>query len=141
MATEGNGRFTRVTLVVPDGVARVKFVFPRQPQPGNFAGRTDLIRGRRRGDQATQQSGGCEPGRPDAPTGPETSLTRAAERDPSMNGGIGGGNNDLRGRVWSDQVDAVDGQTWCPGTYHLSATIVNREPARPFGTATFTVKP
>jgi hypothetical protein len=38
MATEGNGRFTRVTLVVPDGVAKVKFVFPRQPQPGNFAG-------------------------------------------------------------------------------------------------------
>jgi hypothetical protein len=59
----------------------------------------------------------------------------------TVNGGSGGGNNDLRGRVWSDQVDAVDGQTWCPGTYHLSATIMNREPARPFGTATFTVKP
>ena len=56
-------------------------------------------------------------------------------------GSSGGGNDDLRGRVWSDQVEAVAGQTWCPGTYQLSATIANRGPARPFGTATFTVKP
>ena len=65
-----------------------------------------------------------------------------------MNGGDGGGTNDLRGRIWSDVVDAVGGQSWCPGTYHLSATIMDRgrygelkHPASPFGTATFTVKP
>ncbi|MFZ0970712.1 MAG: hypothetical protein WAN22_00715 [Solirubrobacteraceae bacterium] len=52
------------------------------------------------------------------------------------------------GRIWSDVVDAVGGQSWCPGTYHLSATIMDRgrygalkHPASPFGTATFTVKP
>jgi hypothetical protein len=125
--------------------------------------------------------------------GPETPLSRAAERDPSTpnrlwvtpafggphtifklhfrvllndadyryrlagtrcpgitpNGGDGGGGSlGLRGRVWTDVVDAVSGQTWCPGTYRLSATVMDRgragmlkRPARPFGTATFTVRP
>lgn len=66
----------------------------------------------------------------------------------TVNGGDGGGTNDLRGRIWSDVADAVGGQSWCPGMYHLSATIMDRgrygplkHPASPFGTATFTVKP
>ncbi len=122
--------------------------------------------------------------------GPETPLSRAAERDPSpsnpvwvtpavggphtnfvlhfrvllndadyryrltgtscpaitVNGGSGGGAMDLRGRIWSDVVDAAQGQTWCPGTYHLSATVMDlgrhgmlKHPVAPFGTATFTV--
>jgi hypothetical protein len=124
--------------------------------------------------------------------GPETPLSRAAERDPSTpnrvwvtpstggpdttfvlhfrvllndadynyqlsgthcpaitaNGGGGGGSTDLRGRIWSDGLDAVAGQTWCRGTYHLSATVMDlgrygmlEYPAKPFGTATFTVHP
>lgn len=63
-------------------------------------------------------------------------------------GGDGGGTQDLRGATWSDAVDAVAGQTWCPGTYHLSVTVMDlgrygnlKRPARPFGTATFIVKP
>jgi hypothetical protein len=57
-----------------------------------------------------------------------------------VNGGDGGGTNDLRGRIWSDQVGAVAGQAWCPGTYHLSVAIMGRREARAFGTATFTVR-
>jgi hypothetical protein len=64
-----------------------------------------------------------------------------------VNGGDGGGTNDVRGRTWSDAVDAVAGQTWCPGTYRLSATVMDlgrygmlKHPAEPFGTATFTVR-
>ncbi len=45
-------------------------------------------------------------------------------------------------------MTATPGRRWCPGTYHLSATIMDlgragslKRPARPFGTATFTVKP
>jgi hypothetical protein len=116
--------------------------------------------------------------------GPETPLSRAAERDPStpnrvwvtprvggrdtifkvhfrlllngadysyrlsgtkcpaitVNGGDGGGTNDLRGRIWTDQVGAVAGQAWCPGTYRLSVSIMGRAAASPFGTASFTVK-
>ena len=44
-------------------------------------------------------------------------------------------------------MDAVSGQTWCPGTYHVSVTVSDlgrsgnlKHPARPFGTATFTVR-
>jgi hypothetical protein len=64
----------------------------------------------------------------------------------TVNGGSGGGTLDIRGRIWSDAVDAVAGQAWCPGTYHLSATVMGlgrhgnlKHPARPFGTARFTV--
>ena len=64
----------------------------------------------------------------------------------TVNGGDGGGASDVRGRIWSDYVDAVAGQSWCPGPYHLSATIMDlgrygnlKHPAHPFGTATFTV--
>ena len=229
ISTEGAGRSfaggssaTRITVVVPDGVANVKFVIPRQPDPGqsgapiyahslsvvapvhsNIAavqvdrevplGRFPMIwygptgqLVKRIGDLA-----GANAVTPPPRPGPETPLSRAAERDPStpnrvwvtpsvgspdtpfmlhfevllndadyqyhlsgtrcpgitVNGGDGGGTNDLRGRIWSDVVDAVGGQSWCPGTYHLSATIMDRgrygglkHPASPFGTATFTVK-
>jgi hypothetical protein len=124
--------------------------------------------------------------------GPETPLSRAAERNPStpnpvwvrpqtggphtnfavhfrvllndadyqytvsgarcpgitFPGGSGGGTNDLRGRIWSENLDAVTGQAWCPGSYHISVTVMDlgrygplKHPAHPFGTATFTVHP
>lgn len=64
----------------------------------------------------------------------------------SVSGGGGGGTSDLRGQIWSDRVGAIQGQTWCPGTYHLSITMMDlgrygelKHPAKPFGTATFTV--
>src|SRR5581483_8293660 len=44
----------------------------------------------------------------------------------TLNGGDGGGTNDLRGRIWSAVVDAVQGQKWCPGTYHVNVTIMGR---------------
>jgi hypothetical protein len=66
----------------------------------------------------------------------------------TVNGGSGGGTDDVRGQIWSDFVTATPGQRWCPGTYHLSATVMDlgrsgslKHPAKPFGTATFTVKP
>jgi hypothetical protein len=230
IGTEGAGRSfaggstaTRITIVVPDGVAKVRFVFPRQPSPGRsgapiyshslsvVAPVHDNIAAvqvnreamaasfpmiwygpsgqvvKRIGDLAAANTV-IPPPKP----GPETSLSRAAELDPStpnrvwvtpsvgspdtlfmlhfkvllndadyayrlsgtvcpgvtVQGGDGGGENDLRGRIWSDVVDAVGGQSWCPGTYHLSATIMDRgrygplkHPASPFGTAPFTVKP
>jgi hypothetical protein len=65
----------------------------------------------------------------------------------TLNGGDGGGTNDVRGRIWSDFVDAAAGQSWCPGTYHLSVTIMDlgrsgmlKHPAKPFGSAMFTVR-
>jgi len=230
IGTEGAGRSfaggstaTRITVVVPDGVAHVKFVIPRQPAPaqpgapiyahslsviapvhGNIAAvqvdrevaidRFPMIwygpAGqvvKRIGDLAAVNAVTAVP-----KPGPETALSRAAEKNPStpnqvwvaprvggphslytvhfkvllndadyryqlsgptcpgitVNGGDGGGTNDLRGRTWSDVVDAVAGQTWCPGTYRLSATVMDRgrygalkHPASPFGTATFTVNP
>lgn len=61
-------------------------------------------------------------------------------------GGGGGGPTDIRGRIWSDRLDAVRGQTWCPGTYHVSVTVMDlgraghlKHPARSFGIAPFTV--
>lgn len=208
-------RGTRLTLVVPDGVATVKFVLPRQPDPEQYgapiyphsvtvpavvhdniaavqvdrnvtlpglpmiwyAGDGHVVK--RIGNLAGVDRVVATP-----QPGPETALSRAAERDPStpnrvwvtpivggphtifkvhfqvlingagygyhlsgtrcpaitLNGGDGGGTNDLRGRIWSDQVDAVDGQAWCPGRYHVSVQITGRGSARPFGTATFTVK-
>jgi hypothetical protein len=230
IGTEGAGRSfaggstaTRITVVVPDGVAKVQFVFPRQPSPGQpgapiyshslsvVAPVTDNIAAvqvdrevtiaqfpmiwygpsgqvvKRIGDLAAANRVTRSP-----KPGPQTPLSLAAERNPStpnrvwvtpsvgspdtlfmlhfevllndadyayrlsgtlcpgltVQGGDGGGANDLRGRIWSDVVDAVGGQSWCPGTYHLSATIMDRgrygplkHPASPFGTATFTVKP
>ncbi len=222
IGTEGGGgiRGTRVTVVVPDGVARVAFVLPRQPQPGQFGApvyRHSLtvpvaVHGNVAAVQIDRQSGipfpmiwygadghvvkrignlaGVNRVVPPPQPGPETALSRAAERDPStpnrvwvtprvggphtnfmvhfrllLNGadysyrlsgtlcpaitpagGSGGGTNDLRGRIWSEAIDAVQGQAWCPGTYHVSvatmggARRVVTYPPRPFGTASFTVK-
>jgi hypothetical protein len=216
IGTEGGGgiRGTRVTLVVPDGVARVKLVLPRQPFPGQYGApvypHSLTVTAAVHGNVAAVQVGrqlapgtfpmiwyaadghvvkrignlaGANRVVPTPQPGPETALSRAAERDPStpnrvwvtpsvggphtsfevhfrvllnnadysyrlsgtkcpaitLNGGDGGGTNDLRGRIWSDQVGAVDGETWCPGRYHLSVSIMGGRPAHPFGTATFKV--
>jgi hypothetical protein len=63
-------------------------------------------------------------------------------------GGTGGGPNDLRGDLWSDPLTAVQGQALCSGTYRVSVTVMDlgrygnlKHPARPFGSATFTVGP
>jgi hypothetical protein len=217
----GGSTQSRLIVVVPDGVARVEFVLPRQSSPSSFGGPVyaqslsvsvpvhgnvgavqvdrECCNGappmiwygadghviKRIGNFATTNRVVQQP-RP----APETPLSLAAGRNPStpnpvwvtpsvggphtafklhfrlllngadytyhlsgtscptitVNGGSGGGSTDLRGRIWSDIVDAVQGQTWCPGTYHLSATVMDlgrhgqlRHPAKPFGTATFTV--
>jgi hypothetical protein len=229
MQTDGAGRSfaggstqTRFILVVPDGVAQVKFVLPRQPQPGvpgapiyqhsstvtapvsdnvvavqvdrEFDGGVPPMIWYAANGQVIKRIGNFTTVNrviPPPKPGPETPLSRAAERDPStpnpvwvtpavggphanfmlhfrvllndadysyrltgtrcpaitVNGGDGGGDAlGLRGRIWSDAVDAIHGQTWCPGTYHLSATVMDlgrygnlKHPAKPFGTATFTV--
>lgn len=227
--TEGAGRSfaggsteTRIILVVPDGVAKVAFVLPRQSSPGqpgapiyrhaltvtvpvhdNVAavqvdrqccqGRAPMIWYAADGHVVRRVGNPAAANRviPAPAPGPETAQSRAAERDPStpnrvwvtpsvggphtdfkvhfrvllndadysyrlsgtscpaitLNGGDGGGTNDLRGRIWSDFVDAAAGQAWCPGTYHLSVTIMDlgrsgqlKHPAKPFGSATFTVR-
>lgn len=65
----------------------------------------------------------------------------------TVNGGSGGGTNDLRGRIWTDAVGAIQGQTWCPGSYRLAVTVMDlgrrgqlKHPAKPFGGAAFTVR-
>jgi hypothetical protein len=208
-AFAGGSTKTQYVLVVPDDVARVEFYFPPEAIPAggpvyhHSLAVTVPVRDNVAAVQVTRQccSGapatiwfrsngtvvkriGSTSPRPSPPRpGPETPLSRAAERNPStpnrvwvtpsaggphtvfkvhfqvllsgagysyalsgtrcpavtLNGGDGGGTNDLRGRIWSDVVDAVGGQTWCPGTYHLSVAIMNRPGARPFGTAAFTV--
>jgi hypothetical protein len=71
--------------------------------------------------------------------------TRCPGLTPS--GGAGGGYRDLRGRIWSDAIDAVEGADLVPGTYGLSVAVMGSArrrvvtgPERPFGTATFTVR-
>jgi hypothetical protein len=229
LSTQGAGRSfaggstrTRLTLLVPDGVAKVVFVLPRQsagaeqgapiyPHSLNVAvavhsnaaavqinrqccaGQLPMIWYAADG-HVIKRLGNfsainriVDPPRP----GPQTDLSRAAEHNPStpnrvwvtpdtggprttfalhfrillndtdyrytftgtkcptitFPGGSGGGSNDLRGRVFGVALDAVAGQTWCPGTYHVSATVTDlgragslKHPARPFGTATFTVR-
>ena len=51
----------------------------------------------------------------------EISGTRCPQITYAGGGGGGGGYGDLRGHVLSYDLDAVRGQTWCPGTYHVSA--------------------
>jgi hypothetical protein len=229
LQTEGSGRSfaggssrSRFIVVVPDGIARVAFVVPRQPQPGipgvpiypHTLTVTVAVHNNVAAAEVNRELDGAGPlmiwysadghivkriGNfaranrviPPPQPGPETAQSRAAERDPSTpnrvwvtpsvggphtmfklhfrvllndadytyrltgtrcpaitgNGGDGGGTNDLRGRIWTDVVDAVAGQRWCPGTYHLCATVMDlgrhgalRHPAKPFGTATFTVR-
>jgi hypothetical protein len=230
MTTEGAGRSfaggstqTRLVLLVPDGVAKVQFVLPRQPSrnsPGSPIYPTALrvtvpVHGNVAAVQVKRElDGGGVPmiwynpdGQvikrigdlgtvnrvlPSPQPGPQTARSRAAERDPStpnrvwvtpatgnqhakyavhfrlllndadyrfqisgtscpqitLAGGGGGGYGDLRGRILSYDLDAVTGQTWCPGTYHVSVSVMDlgrygslKHPAAPFGTATFTVKP
>lgn len=218
----GGSTRTRYVVLVPDGVARVTFVAPRQPSPGepgapiyrHSLAITVAVHDNVAAVQVDRQGTGARPamiwyapgGRvikrvgnfravnrvtPPPRQGPQTAHSRAAERDPStpnrvwvtpaaggphtnfkvhfqvllddadysyrltgtrcpqitLNGGDGGGTNDLRGRIWTDVIDAVAGQAWCPGAYHLSVTIMDRgrygalkRPAAPFGTATFTVR-
>jgi hypothetical protein len=229
LSTEGAGRAfaggstrTRLILVVPDGVAKVVFLLPRQPAGAQngapiyrhslhvavavhsnvaavqvdrqcctgqlpmiwYAADGHLIK---RIGKFSSVNRVIAPPRP----GPETALSRAAEQNPStpnrvwvtprtggprmtfalhfrilltdadyrytftgtrcpgitFPGGSGGGTNDLRGRIFGVALDAVAGQTWCPGTYQVSATVMDlgragslKHPARPFGTATFTVR-
>jgi len=220
-AFAGGSTQTRLTVVVPDGVARVKFVLPRQPDPsdpgapiypsvltvsapvhenvaavqvkreccGAGVALIWLAADGRVIKQVGDVAAASRVVRPPQP-GPETALSRAAERDPAtpnrvwvtpavgtadttfsvhfrlllndadyrytfsgaacprhtFPGGGGGGAGDLRGRVWSDSLTAVQGQSLCPGTYHVSVAVMDlgrygylKQPARPFGTATFTV--
>lgn len=230
LGTEGAGRtfaggstHTRLILVVPDGVAKVVFILPRQSTGAGYGTPVykralqfaAAVHGNVAAVQVDRQC--CTERQPmiwyaadgrvikrignfstvnriitPPKPGPETALSRAAERNPStpnrvwvtpsiggphtnfmlhfrvlltdadysyrlsgtrcpaitVNGGDGGGSMDLRGKTWSDVVDAVQGQTWCPGTYHLSATVMDlgrygalKHQAKPFGTATFTVRP
>lgn len=215
IGTQGGAgiRGTRVTVVVPDGVASVKLILPRQPLPGQYGAPiyphslavTTPVHGNVAAVQVGRQSGipfpmiwygadghvvkrignlaGANRVLPTPKPGPETALSRAAERDPStpnrvwvtprvggphtkfmvhfrvlLNnvdysyrlsgtrcpgitpaGGGGGGADDLRGRIWSDGIDAIQGQAWCPGTYRLSVAVMGRANASPFGTATFKV--
>ena len=229
VTTQGAGRSfaggstqTRLTLVVPDGVARVEFVFPRQPsryEPGSPIYPAPLrvtvpVHGNVAAVQVKRESGGGAVamiwygphGRvvkrigslaaayrvfPPPKPGPATAQSRAAERNPStpnrvwvtpasgntrskysvhfrllltdadyrfqisgtrcpqitFAGGGGGGYSDLRGKTFSYALDAVTGQTWCPGTYDVSVTVLDlgrygylQHPAAPFGRATFTVR-
>jgi hypothetical protein len=229
LSTEGSGHAfaggstrTRLILVVPDGVAKVVLVLPRQPAGAQYGApiyphSLSVAVPVHRNIAAVQVDRQCctsqlpmiwyaadghvtkrignlaSVNRVTAPPkpGPETALSRSAEHNPStpnrvwmtpptggprttftlhfrilLNdanyrytltgtkcpaitplGGSGGGNNDRRGRIFGVDIDAVSGQTWCPGTYHVSATVMDlgrggnlKHPGRPFGTATFTVR-
>jgi hypothetical protein len=208
-AFAGGSTQTRFTVLVPDGVASVQFLLPHPPNPagrvhdnvaavqvyqGCCTGGVPMIWRAADGHVIKRLAGAGAAGRPAPPPrpGPETALSRAAERNPStpnrvwvtpavggprtnfkvhlhvllknadysyaltgtrcpgitLNGGDGGGTNDVRGHVWTDVVDTVAGQAWCPGSYNLSVTFMDlgrygqlKQPARPFGSATFTVKP
>jgi hypothetical protein len=236
METEGVGRAfnegsteTRIILVVPDGVARVTFVLPRQPDRGNpyapvYSHSSSVTVAVRDNIAAVQVNRDCcgpqtaiiwyaANGRviktignptsanqviPPPKPGPETALSRAAERNPATPNRVwvtpsvggphssytlhfhvllnhadynyrytgpycptiarmrthGGGlftapGTDLRGTTWKDPlVEGPPGsRTWCPGTYHISVAVEGFKPngdfeflARPFGTATFTVR-
>jgi hypothetical protein len=61
--------------------------------------------------------------------------------------GTAGHPDDSRGATWSDHVQPLPGKSWCPGTYRLSVAVTDLGPfgalnrrAKPFGTATFTVR-
>jgi hypothetical protein len=211
---------TRFLLVVPDGVAKVVFVVPRQPagaQPGAPIYKHSLrvavaVHDNVAAVQVDRQTDGrsspmiwyaasgrlikrignlASANRVTVPAkpGPETSLSRAAQRDPStpnrvwvtprtggphtqfrihfrillsdahyrykfsgtrcpqftFPGGTGGGYNDLRGELWSDALGAPEVHALCPGTYHVTVAVMQlgrygMRPARPFGSATYTVK-
>jgi hypothetical protein len=216
----GGSTRERDIALVPDGVAKVEFVFPRQPDGNQYGGPvyrhvlkvTVPVHDNIAAVQVDREccSGQASVwydaaghvirtlGNPAAAgrvvatpiPGPETPLSRAAERDPStpnpvwVTPGVGGPHtkfhihfhvllngadysyrftgtrcrrftfpggtgdpNALRGSLWSDGVGAVQGQALCPGTYHVSVSVMGflrssgpRYPRRPFGSATFTVR-
>jgi hypothetical protein len=79
-------------------------------------------------------------------TGPNGAGCRGAT---GLKGITGGGANDVRGQLYG--VTSPEGRAshgWCPGTYKVSVTLYDlglagglKHPDRPFGSATFTVKP
>jgi hypothetical protein len=229
LSTQGAGRSfaggstrTRIILIVPDGVAKVAFVLPRQANrasPGAPDYRRSLtvvapVHGNVAALQVPRECCGSNVPMiwyaadghvvkrlgdfrnvnrvlPTPQPGPQTPQSRAAQRDPStpnrvwvkpatggphasytvhfrillndadyrfhvsgtrcpqitFAGGQGGGAGDIRGRTFGGLLDAVHGQTWCPGTYHVSVTVMDlgragnlKHPANPFGTATFVVR-
>lgn len=212
----GGSTQSRLVTVVPDGVRRVVFYFSPQAIPaGGPVYRQDLevaawVHGNIAAVQVPRQCcaggpaqiwqgadgrvikriGNFSPPSPPPQPGPETALSRAAERNPStpnrvwvtptaggprttfsvhfrllltdadykyriigtpcpqytFAGGGGGGAGDIRGRIWSESLNNVRGQALCPGTYHVSVSVMDlgrygnlKHPARPFGTATFRV--
>jgi len=65
-----------------------------------------------------------------------------------INARFGGGPNDVRGQLYGESIRGDRGTAaWCPGTYHLSVTVIDlgsagalKQHPHPFGTAAFTVK-
>lgn len=78
-------------------------------------------------------------------TGPNGTGCRGAS---DLNPIVGGGLNDVRGQLYGVTIPGASGPNgWCPGTYQVSLTLYDlglagglKQPDRPFGTATFTVK-
>jgi hypothetical protein len=212
----------RIYAVVPDGVAKVTFVLPRDSSPGRYGApvykhvlrATVSVHGNVAAiEEAHRQCCGGKVaeiwyaasgqvvhtvGDPAAAgrvrsapqPGPPTAQSGAAARNPStpnrvwitpavggphteftihfrvlLNGAdytyrfsgtscpsftFAGGTGDpnaLRGSLWNDGVSAVEGQTLCRGTYHVSVSVLDLGRfnsrfinAKPFGSATFTVK-
>ena len=81
-------------------------------------------------------------------TGPNGAACRGAS---DLSAVVGGGASDVRGQLYSLQTPDSRGRGshgWCPGTYRVSVTLYDlglagglKHPDRPFGSATFTVKP
>lgn len=213
----------RLYVVVPDGVAKVTFVLPRNSNPGQYGapiysralrvtvpvhGNVAAIEEAHRqccGGSVAElwySAGGKvihTVGNPAAASrvtaapkpGPVTARSRAAVQNPSapnrvwvmpevgrprtnfrihfrvlLNGAdyaykftgpscpsfaFAGGTGDpnaLRGSLWDGDVSGIQGQALCPGTYHVSVSVMDLGASstrtlriRPFGSATFTVKP
>jgi hypothetical protein len=221
----GGTSAVRFIYVVPDGVARVTFVLPRDALPGFpfepvyahtlsvsapvhdnvVAVQVDRQFDRANPPMIWYAANGTVIKRignfrtldhvvPEPLPGPETPLSRAAEKDPSTpnrvwvaptvggahtaftfhfrtllneayyatrlsgpscpgqhlfgtNPGEAPEGDSLRGHLYSSLVSPSH-PTWCPGTYHLSVTLISesfdhpfKPPAKPFGIATFTVSP
>lgn len=197
--TEGGSGETRVISLVPDGVARVEFLFARQPAGSQYGGplyphvlrvtvavhdniaAAQVHRASVGGGEATiwYNAAGQTLRRIGnfaalnrvvkvRQPGPQTPASRAAQRNPStpnpvwvtpavgspstvfrvhfrvlLNGADyryritgtrcshytfpgGTGNPDaLRGSIWNDSLNAVQGQKLCPGTYHVSVSVMS----------------
>lgn len=221
-AFAGGSARTDLTLVVPDGVAKVTFLLPRQsagnqygapvyrsplritvPVVGNVAavrierqcctGAMAMIWWASDGSVVKRIGNfrGLDRVRPQPKPGPETPLSRAAEKNPStpnpvwitpafgephtqfrihfralLNGADyswrvasphcqsfshrGGGEGDpnlLRGQIAAFDLRSISYEALCPGTYGVSVSVLDLgrfggsvRNAKPFGTATFTVR-